>query len=249
MTMKWPTSESREKKLIAQAEVLDRAVRNLRSTSVDYKNELASTTTTVQKSIDHYEYYVEQLENLQELTSDRNVLTIHSRNIGIGQIFETDSDVDVTNDRFLIENPEYRTSDRVRMTATGVSTLPSPFQANTNYFVTNVDSTGFQLAASDADSQTGTAIGIDTTGTGEFRIEARLNNAGGEVNAALQNVINTIDAGAPKDAEGYVQSYQLDPTGATGENGIVYRTVNPSQTTSLQTALQDLIDAIEAAAA
>ena len=241
----WPTSTSREKKLIDQAEQVDRVLRDLRTTSSEFKSRLQSENVPIEDIVTGiFDPFVVSRNRLLTLVEDRDILIVVARNIGIGAEFEP-SDVDVTNDRFLGTDPQYRDNDQIRINPVGLSDLPAPFQSRTTYYVVGRDENGFSLS----ESEGGVAVDIVDSGSGQFTLDARLNSAASGVNSALNAVINTIDNGVPTSANGRVESYSLDDTGgADGETAIVYDELSPSQTTQLQNDLQGVIDAIEAPA-
>lgn len=245
MSMIWPTTLSRVKRLLKQAEEVDQIVRDLRTTSQEFKSRLSAEDVPIEDIITGvFDPFVSARNRLLELVEDREILTVVARNIGLGAKFEP-SEVDVANNRFLGTDPQYRDDDIIRLNPVGLSDLPAPFTSGTNYFAVGQDDSGFSLS----ETEGGAAVDITTEGTGQFTLDVRLNSAGADVNQAVQKVINTIDNGVPKDADGDVKSYKLDKTGGSdGQSSIVYNTLSPTQTTQLQDDLQGVVDTIEAPA-
>jgi len=244
----FPTSLSRVKRATTQVAALDQAMIRVRAQAVAQKAALAAGPYAITDIIGGI---------FQGLLAERGIITLARDTEGVLDVHGTDllmrvrlfdGDVNDTNDRFVVDHL-FQKPDPIKVRPIGNSVLPAPLDKATNYWATVITAGGFKVASSLANANSDTFINLTDSGTGEFLVTYRLTANLNQVITELDDVLTWIDDNVPKTTTTEeVRAYTLDKSGATGENGVVNETMTSGATSGLQTALQALIDEIEAPA-
>ena len=244
----FPTSASRVPRATTQSDRLDTSTRQLRASAVSWKATLAAGPTSIQSIIEGiFQAFIAEKAVLVEGRDTEGVLDAHGDNL-LMRVRLFAADVNDTNDRFVVDHL-FQKGDPIRVRPIGDSVLPAPLAAATNYWATVITAGGFKIASSLVNANADTAINLTTAGTGEFLVTYRLLANLNQAITELDDVLTWIDDNVPKTTTtNEVRAYTLDKTATSGEGAVVAKTLTSVQTAGLQTALQALIDEIEAPA-
>lgn len=244
----FPTEASRVPRATTQSDRLDQAMTRLRAGAVSWKATLAAGDVNIQDIISGiFQSFLGERLILAEARDTEGALDAHGDNLLLRvRLFE--ADVNVALDRFVTDHL-FLLEDPIRVRPIGDSVLPAPLAPATNYWATEITPGGFKIASSLADATAGTAINLTNNGTGEYLVTFRLTANLNQVITELDDVLTWIDDNVPKTTTTLeVRAYTLDKTGATGDLGVVAEVMTSVETAGLQTALQAVIDEIEAPA-
>lgn len=246
--MPLPTVDSTGDPLKAQFDRVMVAMHNARAVAVKWKPILAAGDTAIQDIIDDiYVPFARATERggfwhlISDLTTGKHFRNYYDEQLSLRISFVA-GDENLTTDRITLDGNKFAVNDKVRIEGPG--TPPTGLVVGVNYWVFDKQGQGVSFKTS---LVSGVKINLTAQGSGQNFVELRIANDLTTLITALEEVIDQIILAVPVTPTTLeLRSVTFDKALATNLNGLAEVALTPAQTATLQTKLQDVIDAIEA---
>lgn len=247
--MPLPTVDSSGDALKARFDRVIVAMHNARAVSVTSKAQLAAGDTAIKDIIDDiYVPFVREAARggfwkvMTDLAAGKHFRRYYREQLSQRIKFEA-GDENLATDRITVDGNKFDVDDPVEIVGTG--TPPTGLTVKTDYFVFDKNAGGG--AVSFKVGLGGTKINITAAGSGENYVQLRVGADFTTLIDALEAVIDEIIVEVPVTTTTLeLRSVKFDKALASNLDGLEEAVLTSTQTATLQTKLQAVIDAIEA---
>ena len=241
-----PTTLSEGQKLSDLVNQGANLMASIRLQCVSWKASMAAGPVNAEIIEQIASYMAGNLPKLQAMTRKQGFDTTYAVNVGPAYQIDN-SDVNIGTDRITgMDDHTFAVGDQIIFPFSMVEgALPTGLSVDTQYWVIAAPPANVQLSA----TQGGGAINITAAGSGTAWMLYNINPVWGAITNPTTGLIfdiqTELEAMDKVDGSGWHQARKIDDT---QEDGYSHNTYSSAETATLQTKLQDLIDAIRAPA-
>lgn len=245
--MALPTVDSTGDALKAKFDRVIVAMHNARAVSVKWKALLAAGDTAIQDIIDNiYVPFARDTTRggfwhvILDLAAGKQFRNYYREQLS-QRISFLAGDENLTTDRITLDGNLFAVSDPVEISGPG--TPPTGLTIGTNLFVFDKQGQGVSFKSTLA----GAKINLTAAGSGKNFVDLRVGTDFTTLTDALEAVVDEIIVEVPVTVTTLeLRSVKFDKALALNLDGLSQAVLTSTQTATLQTKLQDVIDAIEA---